>query len=85
MFGAEQNSNEDPSSPTKYCVVVRLYLLLELVTRWLLGHESNSQEHDDGQGPLLYQPSRSGLYAIHHGTLTMARLEAFHTVGKYVI
>ena len=24
LFGAEQNSNEDASSPTKYCLVVRL-------------------------------------------------------------
>ena len=55
---------------------------MELVTRWLLGHESSPQEIDDGQGPLFYQPSRNGFYTIHYGALTMARLEAFHTAGK---
>jgi len=58
-------------------------LIIPLVARWLLGHESNNvREQDDGQGALFYQPGRSGFYTIRHGNLTTARLEAFHTVGK---
>ena len=63
-------------------LVVRSCLIIELVARWLLGHEANLPIQDDGQGPLFYQPNRNGFYTIHYGSLTMARLEAFHTVGK---
>lgn len=50
-----------------------------------MGQESNGLlEQDDGHGPLFYQPGRSGFYTIHYGNLTVARLEAFHTVGNLI-